>query len=83
MFGLTFQETFSSSVQDLTESAVPKELEVDKVECGMRQGDKVGASPVGELSRTVSNVKLLFIHIVLVLQCFNLNHIFSLIILRK
>ena len=48
---------FSSSVQDLAASAVAKALEVDKVECDMRQGDKVGASSVGELVRTVNKVK--------------------------
>ena len=70
---MTFQEKNSSSVQDLAESAAPKELEVDKVECDMHQGHKVGASAVGELFRTVNKIKLLFIHIVVVLQCFNLN----------
>ena len=74
VFGLTFHEFVSSSVQDLAASFVPQELEVDKAEFGMRQGDTVGASAVGELSRTVNKVKLLFIQIVVVLQCFNLNH---------
>ena len=62
-----FQEMFSSSVQDLSASAVAKELEVDKVECDVHQGDKVSASDVGELVRTVNKVKLLFIHIIVVL----------------
>ena len=35
-----------------------KELNVEKVECGMHQGDKVGASVVGELSRIKDKVKL-------------------------
>ena len=46
-FDLKFQDTFSSSVQDLAASAVAKTLEVDKVECDMHQGDKVGASVFG------------------------------------
>ena len=48
---------FSSSVQDLATSTVAKALEVDKIECDMRQGDKVGASDVGELVHTVNKVK--------------------------
>ena len=67
MFDLIFQETFSSLVQDLASSAVPKELEVDKIECDMRQGDKVGASAVREFVRTVSILKLLLICIDVVL----------------
>ena len=54
MFGLKFQDMFTSSVQDLAASAVAKELEVDRVECDMHQGDEVGASAVGELVRTVT-----------------------------
>ena len=60
-FGVEFNDTFSCSVQDLAASAVAKELKVDKVECDMHQGDKVGASAVGELIRTVSKVSLLII----------------------
>ena len=48
-------------------STVAKELEGDKVECDMHQGDKVGASAVGELSRTVNKENSLFICIVVVL----------------
>ena len=44
----------------------------------MCQGDKVGASVLGGIVRTVNKVKLLFIRIVVVLQCFNLNHACSL-----
>ena len=51
---------FSSLVQDLTASAVAKELEVNKVECGMHQRDKVGASAIGELVHTVNKVNFLF-----------------------
>ena len=46
MFDLKFQDTFSSSVQDLGASTVAKELEVGKVEHEMHQGEKVGASTV-------------------------------------
>ena len=46
-FDLKFQEKFSSLFQDLAASATTKELEVCKVECGTRQGGKVGASVVG------------------------------------
>ena len=74
MFDLEFQEVFSSSVQDLATSAIPKELEVDKVEPSTCQVDKVGSSAVGELTRTANKAKLLFIRIVDVLRCFNLNH---------
>ena len=48
---------FSSSVQDLAASAVSKELNACKVECDMLQGDKVGASTVGELTRKEVKVK--------------------------
>ena len=73
MFGLEFHDMFSCSVQDLAASSVAKESQVDKVECEMRQGDKVGASAVGELVRTLNKVNLLFIHIVVVVQYFNLD----------
>ena len=81
-FGLEFYDMFSSSVQDLAASTVAKELQVDKVECEMHQG-KVGDSAVGVLVRTVNKVKLLFICIVVVFQCFNLNHMCFFIIFRK
>ena len=45
--GLSLQEKCSSSAQDLATSDVPKELEVDKVECNFHQGDEIGASDVG------------------------------------
>ena len=47
VFGLKFQDTLASSAQDLASSVVAKELEVDKVECDMHQGDKVVASAWG------------------------------------
>ena len=40
----------------------------------MHQGEEVGTSAVAELVRTINKVKLLFICIVVVSQCFNLNH---------
>ena len=49
---------FSSSAQNLAKSAVINELNVEKVECGARQGDKVGASDVGQLNRIKDKVKL-------------------------
>ena len=57
-FGLNFTNTFSSSAQDLTASDLSKELNVDKVECDMHQGDKVVTSAVGELTRTKDKAKL-------------------------
>ena len=72
-FGVEFHCVFSCSVQNLATSAVAKKLQVDKVECDVHQGDKVGASAVGELVRTVNKVSLLFIHIVVVAQCFNFD----------
>lgn len=53
-FELDFQDTFSSSVQDLAASAASKELKEEQVECGTRLGDKVGASAVGELTRSLN-----------------------------
>ena len=41
-----------------------KELKVDKVEWNMRQGDKVGASDVEELTRSLNKVHLLIFSIV-------------------
>ena len=70
MFGLEFHYEFSCSVQDLAASAVAKESQVDKVECDVHQENKVGSSTVVELVATVNKVKLLFIHIVFVVQCF-------------
>ena len=40
-------------------SATSKELQVDKVECDMHQGDKVGAITVGEFTRSLNKVSLL------------------------
>ena len=65
-FGCAFQDMFSSAVQDLSASAVANELNVDEVECGMRKGDKVGASAVEELARTANKVKIFIFCIVLV-----------------
>ena len=70
-FELEFQHTFSSSAQDLAASTVSKELKVEKVECGMHQGDKVGASTVGKLNRSKDKVKLLIISVVCILQYLN------------
>ena len=72
-FGVEFHDMFSYSVQDLAASAVAKELQVDEVACSMHQGDKVGASAIGELVRTVNKVNLLIICIVVVPQCFDFN----------
>ena len=66
-FGLDFQDTFSSSDQDLATSTVSKELKVEKVGCVIRQGDKVGPSAVGELTRSLNKVNLLIIPAVCVL----------------
>ena len=45
-------------MQDLAASAVAKELNVEKVEYDMHQGDEVGTSAVRELTRSKDNVKL-------------------------
>ena len=57
-FDLNFTNKFSSSVQDLASSTTSKELYANKVECDMNQGDKLGASAVGELTRKKDKVKL-------------------------
>ena len=46
-FDKELNEIFSSSVKYLATSAVAKELNVEKVECDIHQGDKVGASAAG------------------------------------
>ena len=45
-------------MQDLATSVASKELNVEKVEYDMHQGEKVGDSAVGELTRTKDKVKL-------------------------
>ena len=50
-----FIDVFALSVQDLAAKKVSPELNVEKVECGMRQGDKVGISTGGELTRSKDN----------------------------
>ena len=73
VFGVEFHDVFLLSAQDLATSAIAKESQVDKVECGTYQGDKVSASTVGELTCTVSDASLLITHIVIVVQYFNFN----------
>ena len=51
---MEFQDTFSSSVQDLAASAASKELKMEKVEHNMHQGNKLGASAVRELTRSLN-----------------------------
>ena len=46
-FELDFTHMFSYSAQDLSASTVSKELNAEKLECDMHQGDKVGASAFG------------------------------------
>ena len=46
---------FSLSVQDLVESKVSAESNAEKAECDMHQGDKVGSSAAGELTRSKGN----------------------------
>ena len=58
-----------SSAQDLSTSDFSKELNVEKVECDIHQGNNVGASNVGELPRRKDKVKLLIIPVICVLQC--------------
>ena len=72
-FDLNFTNTFSSSVQDLAASAASKELNVDKVECDVRQGDKVGASSIEELTRKKDKLKLQLIKLDCNSQCSYLN----------
>ena len=49
---------FSSSVLYLAASLASKELNSEKIEYDMHQGDKLGASAVGELSRRKEQEKL-------------------------
>ena len=78
IFGVEFHDTFSCSVQDLAASGIAKELQVDKVEDEVHQGGKVGASSVGELTRTVSEVNLLTICIIVAMQSFKFNLVYFL-----
>ena len=52
-------------------SAGSKELNAEKVECDMHQGNKVGASVVGELTRSKVKVKSLIIPVVCILEHFH------------
>ena len=56
-------------MQDLASSAMPKELNTEKVECDAHQGNKVGSSAVGESTRSKERMKLLLISAVFILQC--------------
>ena len=58
---MEFTSLFSCSGQDLATSATAKELLVDKVERGSHQGDDVGTSAVGELTRTKDKANTLFV----------------------
>ena len=51
-----FIDIFASSVQDFEASKVVVELNVEKVECNVYQGDEVGISAVRELTRRNDNV---------------------------
>ena len=64
MLETNFQTMFSFSVQDVAAIAVAKELLVDKVECDICQGDKVGDSTLGELTGSLNKVNLLIYSIV-------------------
>ena len=64
--GCEFLDLFSSEAHDLAASSVANELHVDKVECDMRQGDKAGASTVGEPVRAAKKVRMLIVCILLV-----------------
>ena len=57
-FDLNCTDVFSTSTKNLSASSVSKELNADKVEYDMCQGEKVGASAVGELNRMKDKVKL-------------------------
>ena len=60
-FDKEFNDMFSSSAQDLAASAVANEFnveKVEKVECDMRQGDKVGTSAVRESTKSKVKVRL-------------------------
>ena len=50
---------FSSLAQDLATSTASKELKVDKVEFDTHHRDKVRASDVGELTRSLNKVNLM------------------------
>ena len=49
-------DIFALSVQYLSASKVSVELNVEKVECDMHQGVKVGSSAIREFPRSVYNV---------------------------
>ena len=53
-------------MRDLAASVTSKELKVEQVECDMHQGDRAGASAVGELTRRKDKVKSLIIPVVCV-----------------
>ena len=58
---------FSSSEQDVAASVVLKELNTEKVEYDMHRGNKVGASAIGELTRSKEKANLLIIPVVFIL----------------
>ena len=51
-----FVDIFALLVKDLASSKLEAELHVEKVECNLHQGDKVGISAIGELARIKDNV---------------------------
>ena len=67
-FETNFQNAFSYSVHNLVVSTVAKELVVDKVEYDVHEGEKVRASAVGELTRSLIKVNLLTFSIVCFFQ---------------
>ena len=60
-------------MQDVAAGTVTNELKMEKVQCDMHQGDKVGASTFGELTKIKDKVKLhthsiCFYHAMLILK---------------
>ena len=74
-FDSNFTNMFSSSAHDLAASAASKELNVDKLECYVHQNDKVGASSVGEITRTKGKAKLQLIPVEYNSLCLHLTPI--------
>ena len=72
-FGLNFTNVFSSSVQEVAISTASKELNIDKVEFDVCQGDEVGAITIGKITRTKDEVKSQFIPVDHNSQCLHLS----------
>ena len=50
--GFNFEDLFGLAIQDRGATKVAKALELDEEICDMHNGDKIGASAIGELTRS-------------------------------